>query len=280
MEIQIVRNATTLLSFGAHRLLVDPMLSEVGAQPGFKMVGGGRRRNPLVPLPPGTDALLSTVTGVIVTHEHPDHLDVPAVRWIKERELPVWANGIDAANLKRKGLDVHELEDGSLGMEVETIRSRHGRGLVGWLMGPVAGYYLAPTGEPSVYMTGDSILTDAVLEAVDRLKPDIVLAPAGAANMGFGGDILFSVDELVTLIGRAPGQVVLNHLEALDHCPTTRTGLRERMRTEGLADRVFVPEDGDVLSFDAASASEPVQTRASADEPGFQKWLTAKFAGT
>lgn len=280
MKIQTLRNATTLLSFGEHRLLIDPMLSEVGALPGFKMVGGGRRPNPLVPLPAGTPELLKEVTGVIVTHEHPDHLDVPAIRWMKEEQIPVWANPIDAPNLKRKGLTVHELRDGSLDMTVETIPSRHGRGLVGWLMGPVAGYYLAPKGEPSLYITGDSILTDTVLDAVDRLQPDILLAPAGAANMGVGGDILFSVDELVTLIQRTRGQVVLNHLEALDHCPTTRTALRERMQREGLANRVFVPEDGEVSSFEGAATTSPIHPPPTAVEPGFQKWLTAKFAGT
>jgi len=67
--------------------------------------------------------------------------------------------------------------------------------------------------------------------------------------MGIGGDILFSVDELVRLVRVARGQIVLNHLEALDHCPTTRRDLRARMRAEGLGDRVHVPEDGEALVF-------------------------------
>jgi L-ascorbate metabolism protein UlaG (beta-lactamase superfamily) len=50
--------------------------------------------------PPDADAALEAVTGVLVTHEHPDHLDVPACRWIEARGLPVWASGQDAANLK------------------------------------------------------------------------------------------------------------------------------------------------------------------------------------
>jgi len=281
MKIQHLRNATTLLTIGSHRLLVDPMLSDPGAFPGFKMFGGGRRPNPLVALPPDTDALLKEVTGVVITHEHPDHLDVPAVRWIKERKLSVWANDVDAANLKRKGLDVHELRDGALGMEVEVVPSRHGRGMLGWLMGPVAGYYLAHPDEPSLYITGDSILTSSVLEAVDRLQPDVVIAPAGTANMGLGGNILFSVDELVTLVQRAHGDVVLNHLEALDHCATTRAGLRQRMKAEGLHARVHIPEDGDVMVFERPSSSQSVHPQvAHLPKPGFQKWLTAQFAGS
>ena len=192
----------------------------------------------------------------------------------------MWANHMDAANLRRKGLDVHELEEGALGMNVEVVPSRHGRGLLGWLMGPVAGYYLAHPDEPSVYVTGDSILTENVLEAVNRLQPDVIVAPAGSANMGLGGNILFSVDELVQLVKAAPGDVVLNHLEALDHCATTRVGLRERLEREGLSARVYIPEDGEILSFERGAATERAQTRPTAIAPGFQKWVTAKMSGT
>ena len=281
MQIQQLRNATMIVSLGEHRLLVDPMLSDAGTMPGFKFFGGGRRNNPLVPLPEGTAKALATVTAVVVTHEHPDHFDPRGLRWTKKRGLPVWTNGIDAPNLRRKGLDVHELVDGALGLSVEVVRSRHGRGALGWLMGPVCGYFLAHPDEPSVYVIGDSVLTEAVLEAVERLRPDVIVAPAGAANMGLGGDILFSVDELVELTRRAPGEVVFNHLEALDHCPTTRSALRARMEAEGLGEKIHIPADGEVLAFGSAPAHSPVRPRAAvAETPGFQKWLTAKLAGT
>lgn len=278
MKFHHLRNATALLTLGEHRLLLDPMLAEPGAMPGFKLFGGGRRPNPLVPLPPAADAALAGATGVLVTHEHPDHLDRAAIAWIERRGLPVWASPVDAPNLRRKGLDVRELGDGALGMAVEVVPARHGRGPLAWLMGPVSGYYLAHPDEPSVYLTSDAVLTDAVLDAVERLRPDVVVAPAGAANMGAGGDILFSLDELVTLVRRAPGQVVLNHLEALDHCPTTRDRLRARMRAEGLLERVAIPDDGDELRFERASASPRPRPRPAARaRPGLQKWITARF---
>ena len=43
---------------------------------------------------------------------------------------------------------------------------------------------------------------------------------------------------------------VLNHLEALDHCPTRRSDLRLEARRRGLQSRVQVPEDGACLRFD------------------------------
>lgn len=281
MQIHQLRNATAVLTMADRVFLIDPMLSDKGALPGFKLFGGGRRRNPLVPLPPGMDEILARVTDVIITHEHPDHLDGPGIQWIEERALPVWASRVDVANLRRKRLDAREWRDGALGMAVEVVPARHGRGLLGWLMGPVSGLYLAHPDEPSVYLTSDALLTSAVLDAIDRLQPDIVLAPAGAANMGIGGDILFSVDELVALVRRAPGTVVFNHLEALDHCPTTRAGLRARLHAEGLLSRVRIPDDGERLTFERpASPTHEIVRRPDDRRPGFQKWLTAKFAGT
>ena len=281
MRIHHLRNATMLITIAEHRLLVDPMLCEPASLPGFKLFGGGRQANPLVALPPGTDTSLDETSGVLITHEHPDHLDRAAIEWITTRGLPVWAASDDVPNLKKKGLNVQVLQDPTLGMAVEVIPARHGRGLIGWMMGPVAGFYLAHPEEPSIYITGDAVLTNGVVEAVERLKPDVVIAPAGAANFGIGGDILFSVDELVKLVKAAPGEVVLNHLEAVDHCPTTRLKLRTRMADEGLSTRVHIPENGDKLEFKRKNTQPHVRPKASQNTvPGFQKWLTAKFTGT
>ncbi len=151
--------------------------------------------------------------------------------------------------------------------------------LFGWLLGPVAGCYLAHPDEPSVLLTSDAILTDELRATIERLRPDLIVAPAGAANFGLGPDILFSADELAELARLAPGRVIFNHLEAVDHCPVTRADLRARMQAEGLADKVEIPADGESIELAGASPGAPA-TRRFAERPGLQKWLTAKFAGT
>jgi len=279
MHIHHLRNATTLLTLGERTLLIDPMLSPPGAFPGFKMLGGGRRRNPLVPLPENAKAIMERATDVIITHEHPDHLDSPAIAWIRERGLPVYAGSIDVQHLRSRGLDARDIQDGGLEMPVEVIPAAHGRGIFGWLMGPVSGFYLAHPDEPSVYITADAVLTETVVEAVERLQPDVILAPAGSANFGLGSSIIFSVEELVALAKHASGELVFNHLESLDHCATTRVGLRERMDAEGVGERVHIPADGEALTIERPDRAPHVapQDRARR-KPGFQKWLTAKMA--
>lgn len=281
MKIQQLRNATFVLTLGDRRFLVDPMLSGPGKLPAFKVFSRQRQRNPIVPLPEEAKEALKSVTDVLITHEHMDHIDRAGMKWIKDRDLPVWASPIDTPYLRKKGLKVTALKNGVLDMTIELVPTKHSRGLLSWLLGPVTGFYLAHPGEPSIYLTSDAVLTDKLLRTLDRLKPDIIVAPAGAANFGLGPDLLFSVDELVTLTKRVTSKMVFNHLEAIDHCPTSRKELRQRMSEEGLTARVHIPNDGETLSFEQESSqSRSEELRAYQATGSFQKWLTGQFAGT
>jgi L-ascorbate metabolism protein UlaG (beta-lactamase superfamily) len=281
MKIRQLRNASVLITLGEHRLLVDPMLSAPGSLPGFKLFGGDRRRNPLVALPADAAETTAQATDVLIPHEHPDHLDVAAIEWIKTRRLPVWAAEVDVLNLKNKGIDARTILDGALGLAVEVIPAQHGHGVLGWLMGPVSGFYLAHEQEPSLYITGDSVMTARVREAIARLEPELIIAPAGAANFGSGRELIFSTDELVEIVKLSTGNVLFNHLEAIDHCPITRLALRQRMDDAGVGERVFIPSDGQWLEFTRSSTTpHAIPGPSTSRRPGFQKWLTTKFAGT
>ncbi len=146
-------------------------------------------------------------------------------------------------------------------------------------MGPVSGFYFTHPDEPSIYLTGDTVMTDTIRSAVRRLQPDVVVAPAGVANFGFGRDLLFSVDELIELVKLAPGTVVLNHLESIDHCLITRESIRAEMNAAGVGNRVIVPQDGEQFAMERTSATVDAGPFEAA-KPGFQKWLTSWFAGT
>ena len=62
-----------------------------------------------------------------------------------------------------------------------------------------------------------------------------------------GDPIVMTIDDVVALTRHAPGTpVVAVHLDAINHCLESRDELRARLRSEGLEDRVSVPEDGDV----------------------------------
>ncbi len=116
-------------------------------------------------------------------------------------------------------------------------------------MGHVSGWFISLPNEPTIYITGDTVLIKAVKNAIISLQPDVIVAPAGAANFGFGPDLLFPVSELVKLAKLTPHRIVFNHLEALDHCLVKRSELKALMKSEGLMERCFIPADGQIITF-------------------------------
>ncbi len=100
-------------------------------------------------------------------------------------------------------------------------------------------------------------------------------------RLSVGKPLPFNVRNADHTLLLARGQVVFNHLEALDHCPTTRKSLRERMRAEGLLAKVHIPDDGETLHFARPDAPAPARPRPGPGQrPGFQKWVTAHFTMT
>lgn len=257
MKIQQLRNATIILEFGPYRLLVDPMLAAKGTLPALRLFGA-TQRNPLVELPASTAEDLESVTHCLITHcqkGHFDHLDRAAKRWLRQKQIPVICTPRDAGYLARRGLNVQPLADDHpqpgtfLGGTLRTVECTHGRGLVGKLMEHGVGYLIELPGEPSVYLTGDTVLTPAVSEFVLRHQPQVSVVPAGGARFDLGGDIIMGIEETLEFARLSRGAVVANHLEAISHCPTTRKALRDAAEKAGVGERLFIPQDGQTLVF-------------------------------
>lgn len=257
MKIQQLRNATIIVEIGTHRILVDPMLAGRAALPPLRLFAG-LQRNPLVDLPVEAERALQSVTHCLITHcqkGHFDHLDRAGKRWLREQRIPVICTPHDAAHLLARGLNVqslpetHELGSPFLDGSIRTVRCTHGRGVIGRLMEHGVGYFIELPGQPSLYLSGDTVLTPTVADFVRKHQPDVCVIPAGGARFDLGGEIIMGLDEAIAFARIAQGVVVANHLEALSHCPVSRQALLLAAREAGLADRLRVPADGEVLEF-------------------------------
>lgn len=256
MHMHFLRNATFLLQAGQHHILVDPMLGPPGSLMSLTFV---RRphRNPLVPLPECTDlAQLALASACVLTHcryAHADHLDRPGMQLLAEHRIPVYAQARDQAFLERRGMQVVPVRVGVrqtlLDGTILAVPAQHGYDWLHWLMGPGVGYVIELPNEPSVYICGDTILTPTVANTITTLKPDIVVVPAGGARLDIGRPILMTPDDVLRCISLAPNRVVALHLEALNHCPTTRKTIRERAEHAGLIHKVLIPDDGAMLKL-------------------------------
>ena len=246
MRLRLIRNATLHIRVAGRCLLIDPMLDPAGARPPVEDTPNPVR-NPTVELPEPPEIVAGGLHGVIVTHLHRDHLDDTAVELL-DKGLPVFGQPEDAERLRERGFaDVRPVEDELEwnGIRLTRTAARHGTGRIGELMAPVSGFVVTAAGEPVLYVAGDTIWCDEVAAVLDERRPDVIVVNAGAARFLEGDPIVMTADDVVAVAGHAPdARVVVVHLEALNHCPLTRADLHQRLRDEGLTDRVTVPEDG------------------------------------
>ncbi|MGY0216216.1 MBL fold metallo-hydrolase [Endozoicomonadaceae bacterium StTr2] len=263
MKIHHLRSATFIIESGHHYILVDPMLGAKGSLPPFSVIRAKARKNPTVELPDNTSTLLEKVTHALVTHsqtfgikalQHGDHLDAAGEALLAERKIPVATPMKDKAYLEKYGLNITaginhwetiDFIDGKL----TAVPSQHGHGWIHKVMANGVGFFLALPGEPSIYISGDTVLTDDVKRALGELKPDITVVAAGRAQMDVGQPLLMAEDEVMEFIRLSPGKVIANHMEALNHCSVDRDTLRKSLQRHGLADKVFIPADGEALVF-------------------------------
>ena len=145
VRITQIRNATLHVHYAGTRFLVDPMLSDRRAWPGFEGSVNSEERNPLVYLPLTMDEILD-VDAVIVTHLHEDHWD-EAARNNVPKAIPLFAqNEADAETIRGQGfIDVRVLSRESSFDGVNLIKTggRHGtdaaHAVAGDILGKVCG---------------------------------------------------------------------------------------------------------------------------------------------
>src|SRR4051794_7258634 len=255
MRLRLIRHATLLLELGGRRLLVDPMLDPAGARPPVANTANDRR-NPLVDLPEAAEAIARRGEAVLVSPLHADHLDETAVRLLAPG-VPVIAQPKDEDALRERGFtDVRPVEDAVewRGVQVTRTPARHGTGEIGEAMAPASGFVLRAAGEPAVYVAGDTIWCDEVRATLDEQRPDVIVVNAGGARFTKGDPIVMTAEDVVAVARHAPeAHVVAVHLDAINHCLESREALRERLRAEGLEERVSVPEDGGAVALAPSS---------------------------
>ncbi len=252
-----IRNATLLVDYGGVRFLVDPMLADRHALPGFPGTVNSNQRNPMVPLPVPISEIVD-VDAVIVTHLHEDHWD-QAARDALPRDKPIFTqNDADAEVIRHQGFtDVRALTESSEfdGVRLLKTGGRHGTEThyeaIGDVLGDVCGVVFSHPDEKIVYLAGDTVWNDEVASAVARHCPDVVILNAGYAMIeGIDGGIIMGTDDVLEVHKAAPqSRLIASHMEAINHCTLTREKLRAFAEANDFAHCLRVPEDGEPTGF-------------------------------
>jgi L-ascorbate metabolism protein UlaG (beta-lactamase superfamily) len=251
MNVHHLRNATLVIETRDKVILVDPMLGKKGtAGPPFTLFRFKPQRNPIVDLPNNAMPLVEKTTHCLITHLHPDHLDKEAENFLRSKQIPIICSIKDEATLRKKGLNVSQTveywkESDFLGGKIQGIPAVHGYGFVAKPMGNVMGFYIELPDEKSIYISADTIYTDDVHTVLTKLRPEISVVACGTAQLDVFQPLLMRMDDILKFVKNAPNQVIANHLEAVNHCPTTRNQLKNEVSAIGLSEKTFIPNDGE-----------------------------------
>lgn len=260
LELQQIRNATVKISYADTTFLIDPMLAKKGSYPGFENTYRSELRNPLVDLPMSVEEVMTGVDAVIVTHTHLDHWD-DAAQELLPKDLPLFVqNAADAEIIGGQGFtDVRILDDHAEfgGVTLTKTGGQHGTDemyatpQVAQALGEAMGVVFQAPQHKTLYLAGDTIWRDEVVQALAQYSPDVVVLNAGYAQLsGFDGAIIMGKDDVLRTAQAAPqATVVAVHLDAINHMALSREELSEFVQKSGIQDRVEIPQDGGLLNF-------------------------------
>ena len=223
------------------------MLDDAGARPAIQN-SPNPRNNPLVGLPMPAEEVIRDIEAVFVTHTHSDHWDETAAR-ILPKDLPLFGQIEDEQKFRGQGFARVQSVTSSAkwnGIEIMRTGGQHGRGEIAKAMAPVSGFVLRASGEPTLYIAGDTIWCDEVQTAIREHQPAVIVVNAGAAQFLEGDPITMAADDVITTCKAAPSaQVVAVHMEAINHCLLTRDDLAFQLEAARLSNQVAIPQDGE-----------------------------------
>lgn len=250
-SLQLVRNATLIVEYAGQKILVDPMLSPKGTLASW----GGIERNPTVELKLPVGEITKGLDLVMATHSHADHFDEAASK-ILDKSVQLINQPADSGFFKKKGFTNAEALDSSRvwnEISIHRVEAQHGTGEVLKMMGKTSGFVLQAKNQPTIYIVGDAIWTDEINKIIKRYKPDYIIVNSGGAVIsGFEKTpILMDEDQTMALIKESgKAKVIAVHMNALDHCRTTRESLRQKAESLNIGvDKLIIPQDGEVVKL-------------------------------
>ena len=254
-DVRLIRNATLKIQYAGKTILLDPMLGEKGTE----MSALGVNLNPRVHLTMPVSEVLKGVDFVLLTHAHIDHYD-PAAKRLISKNMPWYVQPADYDSVAVKdhfrNTTVIKENVNVGGITIIRIAGNHGRGKLGEMMGASSGYVLKADGQPTLYVMGDCVWNEVTQKAVKEHQPEYIVVNSGGAILPpmskTDGPIIPNEAETMQIIDDCPvnTRFIAVHMDAIDHCQTTRAILRNEARDHGTdMGRLIIPEDGESITL-------------------------------
>ena len=227
---------TVLIEIAGWRLLTDPTFDAPGRAYRFGWGTGSRKLSG--PAVAADD--LGAIDAVLLSHDHhDDNLDDLGRALLPSASVVVTT----AAGARRLGGDARGLEawattrleaPGRPAIEITATPCRHGPPLSRPIVGDVVGFALAWPGQEQgvLWISGDTVLYDGVLEVGDRFRVDTALLHLGGVRFPISGPIHYTMTarQGVELCRRMlPQTAIPIHYEGWQHFREGRAAIEREL---------------------------------------------------
>ena len=242
MKFTQIRHATCIIEFDKTKFLIDPILYKKNIL--SPVEGGIDQNNPLVDITVTND-VLKNIDAIILTHVHRDHFD-PEIISFFGNDKPIICSNEFKDKLSEIGfLNVITVNEKIEYNDIEIIRTKgkHGKGIVGISMGNTYGFVLKKKDGETIYLTGDTIWCKCVKETIEKYNPKYIIGFAGSATIK---NVHITLDEkdILMILKKAPSsKLIVNHMDAWNHCFLTKEKLKRIIQNENL----YIPNDGEEI---------------------------------
>ena len=259
MRFEQVRNATVIIDYAGKRFLVDPWLADKDSNGTFADLGMQRETvaaehntiaMPINDLPKPINEVLKGVDYYIITHIHPDHIDMLPDGRVGENlghNVPTFVQSTeDAEVMKKSGFtDVRIMSENTVIGDIKLIKTPalHGTKIP---CGPASGFILEHKNEKSIYIAGDTIWYAEVEKTLQKYQPDVIVLNACAATFNSFGRLIMNDDDVVNVYKTSPkAAIIASHMDNVAHATLSRITLKQKLQEYGISEHILIPEDGE-----------------------------------
>ncbi|WP_010246443.1 MBL fold metallo-hydrolase [Acetivibrio cellulolyticus] len=250
MKIHFIRHATMIIYYNNVKILVDPVLSPKNTISAVINVPN-KKDNPLKDLPVSMDSIVDC-DAVFVTHTHRDHFDDAAIKFLP-KNITLFCQPKDEVKIKKFGFtNVIPVKDNFewRNIKINRTKGKHGHFITALKMAPVSGFVISAPSEPVVYLTGDTIWCSHTKKTIEKYHPEIIVSNCGEARFARGKAITMDAEDILSICKKTPeAKVVAVHMDAWNHCRLSKEDLRNFKTKHSLNGQIFIPEEGECMSF-------------------------------
>jgi L-ascorbate metabolism protein UlaG (beta-lactamase superfamily) len=245
VRITLIGGPTALLEIDGMRLLTDPTFDPAGSQISYGLITLRKTAGPVL-----TPQQLEPIDAVLLSHDqHADNLDNGGREFLSHAQSVFTT----PSGAERLGGNAHSLKpwqsvEFSSPRNHSTIRitatpARHGPPGIESMSGEVIGFVIQPSGNPTraIYVTGDTVWYEGVVEVAQRFCIGAVVLFAGAARVQARGPfhLTMNAEDAIATAHSFPNACIFPvHHHGWEHFSENQQTLIDAFAKQGLAHRL------------------------------------------